>query len=329
MPFDGGLSPTTPRSRQVPMFGGTPNISDILNRNVEKMTDLHGRGNWGTGKDDGTSFKEEGGRYKIDQRIIDIMRTMEARRPRETWVAEDWEGKTYEFPSYEVACSRMTQQGVKCKRITRKYASASEKVAASSVACCGTVTSKSEGGTELGACFHVGAGLWVTCAHCVKKYNRSSRSDDPALWKSSSVSIYKDDEEQPASVIHVDLNLDVAILSCKLPAGTLRLGSSEDITLGSPVLVVGSPKGFENNVSEGIVGGKNRVVFWYQGAPEFIFTDAQVMPGSSGGPMISLESGGVVGMMELIIPAEGMYGLNAALPVEGIQDALARATKAP
>lgn len=96
------------------------------------------------------------------------------------------------------------------------------------------------------------------------------------------------------------------------------------ITELSDVIAVGSPKGYENNVSESIVGGKDRIVFFFEGAPEYIFTDAQVLPGNSGGPLIELDTGTVINMMSLIIPAEGLYGLNAALPVERIRAMLVR-----
>ena len=59
---------------------------------------------------------------------------------------------------------------------------------------------------------------------------------------------------------------------------------------------------------------------FYENAPEYIFVDLSVFPGSSGGPIVKESTGEVVGMVTLIITDdETEYGLNAGLPAEYIE----------
>ena len=316
MPFDGGLSPTTPKSRPSHLFGDTPLINDILNHNPTRVKDVNSRGDWAPGDDLDHSFKEEGDEFMIDERIREVLMDM-GKRPGESWVAKTWNGKDLEFPSYDIAVREMQKRGLPYMSIQRRQAASASPVIPIALDSCGTVMSKADNGQALGACFHIGGGRWVTCAHCIRSYDRM-RERDVGKWHLSSISINQGAKRFNATLETVDLVQDVAILNSEPAGGQLNLGSSRDVRIGSAVVAVGSPKGYENNVSEGIVGGKDRVVFFFDGAPEYIFTDAQVLPGNSGGPLISLDSGRVIGMMSLIIPAEGLYGLNAALPADNI-----------
>ena len=102
------------------------------------------------------------------------------------------------------------------------------------------------------------------------------------------------------------------------------MGDSNNTKIGTRVIAVGSPSGFEGNVTEGILSSRNRKIFDYNGAPRFLFTDAHVLPGSSGGALISLENGEVIGMMALIVSDVGLYGLNAAIPSEYLKKIINR-----
>ncbi len=315
MPFDGGLSPTTPKSRQVPLFGDTPLINDIINKDVSQQKDLGTRGNWAPGEDDGKSYKERGDEFMIDERIREVLNDL-SNRPTESWVAETYHGKNMTFPSYDVAVRELQKSGIPYRSIQRKQAQTA--VIPLALASCGTIMAKADNGGSLGACFHIGDGVWITCAHCVRKYDRM-RDRDVSPWHLSKITIKRGDESAEATLVSVDLIQDIAVIKSLMGGSKLDLGSSDEVQIGTSVIAVGSPKGYENNVSEGIVGGKDRVVFFFEGAPEYIFTDAQVLPGNSGGPLVSLVDGKVIGMMSLIIPAEGLYGLNAALPAENIK----------
>ena len=96
----------------------------------------------------------------------------------------------------------------------------------------------------------------------------------------------------PVEVVSaLDSEADLAILKVSgqgLP--TLRLADSDKITVGEAVVTIGSPLGFENSVSTGIVSGIRR-----QGDHIMIQTTAPISPGSSGGPLLN-EMGEVIGV---------------------------------
>jgi len=316
-PFDDGLTPPSNRSKQAPLFGDTPLIKDILDGELSKIMDIHGRGNWGEGEDVGTSYREKGDDFRIDDRIKKVLEDGTAPSKAEAWEVETFDGQTRTFPSYDVAVTWLQKKRMPYRSLRRKFASSQDKsVIGLAMFACATVSSTSDEGTELGACFHIGRGIWLTCAHCVRSFKRGSPLSD-SLWYDSEIIISRDGEGQvSAELLAVDLTLDVAVLRGPDSGGHLELGSAEDSIVGTKVVAVGNPQGYENNVSEGIVSGTDRRVFYEKGAPLYTFTDAQVMPGNSGGPLVSLENGKVVGMMCIILPADGIYGLNAALPVE-------------
>jgi serine protease Do len=95
------------------------------------------------------------------------------------------------------------------------------------------------------------------------------------------------------------------------------MGDSEQLTVGSWVVAMGSPFGLEQTVTAGIVSAKGRVI---GSGPydDFIQTDASINPGNSGGPLLNM-NGEVVGINTAIV-AQGQ-GIGFAIPVnlaEGI-----------
>jgi hypothetical protein len=128
MPFDNGsnsvLSPLTERTRIVPLFGDTPLITDILNHNVTKNVDVHGRGAWGLGEDDFTSFKERGDEFMINDKIAEALQRINDKKndKKEKWVAVTFDGRELEFPDYAIAQKRLKEKGIPYKAIVKKVA---------------------------------------------------------------------------------------------------------------------------------------------------------------------------------------------------------------
>jgi serine protease Do len=108
----------------------------------------------------------------------------------------------------------------------------------------------------------------------------------------------------------------VAVLKIEasgLPA--VRLGDPGRLSVGEWVLAIGSPFGFENSVTAGIVSAKARALPDQDYVP-FIQTDAAVNPGNSGGPLFNLR-GEVVGINSQIYSRSGGYqGLSFAIPID-------------
>jgi serine protease Do len=122
--------------------------------------------------------------------------------------------------------------------------------------------------------------------------------------------------EFKAKVIGVDKRSDVALLKVEaqdLP--TAKLGSSAGLEPGDWVAAIGSPFGFANTITAGIVSAKGRSLPDEMYVP-FIQTDVAVNPGNSGGPLLNLK-GEVIGINSLIYSGTGGYmGVSFAIPIE-------------
>ena len=125
-----------------------------------------------------------------------------------------------------------------------------------------------------------------------------------------------DHREFEAKVLGSDPKTDVAVLKIdarNLP--TAPLGSARDLKVGEWVLAIGSPFGFDNSVSAGVVSAKGRSLPG-DGYVPFIQTDAAVNPGNSGGPLFNAR-GEVVGITSQIFSRTGGYqGLSFAIPID-------------
>jgi len=126
--------------------------------------------------------------------------------------------------------------------------------------------------------------------------------------------------EFKAKVVGADRRTDVALLKVEatgLP--TLPLGNSGTLEVGQWVAAIGSPFGFANTITAGIVSAKGRTLPDESFVP-FIQTDVAVNPGNSGGPLLNLK-GEVVGINSLIYSGSGGYmGLSFAIPIEVASD---------
>jgi serine protease Do len=125
-----------------------------------------------------------------------------------------------------------------------------------------------------------------------------------------------DRREFKAKVIGVDKQTDIAVIKIDakdLP--TVKLGDSKSVRVGQWVLAIGSPYGFENTVTAGIVSATSRALPDGTYTP-FIQTDAPINPGNSGGPLFNM-SGQVIGINSQIYSQTGGYqGLSFAIPID-------------
>jgi len=129
-----------------------------------------------------------------------------------------------------------------------------------------------------------------------------------------------DKREFKAKVIGADKRSDVALI--KIEAGglpTVKIGDSTKLKVGEWVVAIGSPFGFENSVTAGIVSAKGRSLPEENYVP-FIQTDAAVNPGNSGGPLFNLK-GEVIGINSQIYSRSGGFmGLSFAIPIDLAMD---------
>ncbi|HEX4150700.1 MAG TPA: Do family serine endopeptidase [Steroidobacteraceae bacterium] len=128
-----------------------------------------------------------------------------------------------------------------------------------------------------------------------------------------------DRREFRAKVIGVDQRSDVALIKISatgLP--TVRFGDPDNIKPGQWAIAIGSPFGFENSVTAGVVSAVGRPLPDDSGTSfvTFIQTDAAVNPGNSGGPLFNLD-GQVIGMNAQIYSRTGGYmGMSFAIPID-------------
>lgn len=125
-----------------------------------------------------------------------------------------------------------------------------------------------------------------------------------------------DKREFRAKVLGVDKRSDVAVIKIdarNLP--TVKIGNPADAQVGEWVLAIGSPFGFENTATAGIVSAKSRALPGDAYVP-FIQTDVAVNPGNSGGPLFNAR-GEVIGINSQIYSGSGGYqGLSFAVPMD-------------
>ena len=125
-----------------------------------------------------------------------------------------------------------------------------------------------------------------------------------------------DKREFRAKVIGVDRRTDVALL--KIDATGLpkiTVGDSDKLKVGEWVVAIGSPFGFDNSVTAGIVSAKGRSLPQDNFVP-FIQTDVAINPGNSGGPLFNMNEE-VVGInSQIYTRSGGSMGLSFAIPID-------------
>lgn len=143
--------------------------------------------------------------------------------------------------------------------------------------------------------------------------------------------LLSDDSTESATIVGRDPVTDVAVLRVAPPKGLkpIKLGSSESVQVGEPIVVLGAPLGLSGTVTSGIVSALNRTV---QVPAEndasallvsAVQTDAAINPGNSGGAMVNC-SGQLIGVPSAgaSIPSTsgessgGNIGLGFAIPVD-------------
>lgn len=129
-----------------------------------------------------------------------------------------------------------------------------------------------------------------------------------------------DKREFSAEVIGTDKKTDIALI--KIDAKNLpkiKRGNPDKLKVGEWVVAIGSPFGFENSVTAGIVSAKGRSLAQENYVP-FIQTDVAINPGNSGGPLFNLK-GEVVGINSQIYSRTGGFmGLSFAIPIDVATD---------
>jgi 2-alkenal reductase len=133
---------------------------------------------------------------------------------------------------------------------------------------------------------------------------------------------FADGTKVHATVVSSDRLLDLAVLSVPVPAAKLHpltLGSSADLRVGDTVVAIGSPFGYDQSVSVGVVSGLHRQVVAPNGfrIPNAVQTDAPINHGNSGGPVLD-GRGRVIGVSDQLADSgvDGNVGVAFAVAID-------------
>lgn len=172
------------------------------------------------------------------------------------------------------------------------------------------VTILTSGGSGSGVVYR-DDGLIVTNEHVV----RNSTTVEVA---------FADGQRAPGTVLAADAVTDLALVEADrtgLPAAEFQ---RELPQIGELAVVIGSPLGFQNTVTAGIISGLHRDIpgsaSQSQALVDLIQTDAAISPGNSGGAVVDGD-GEVVGISEAYIsPQAGAVSLGFAIPSATVID---------
>ena len=142
---------------------------------------------------------------------------------------------------------------------------------------------------------------------------------------------FVDEEQVQAQIKGTDADKDLAVLAVQLSdikEDTLNqisiasVGSSDDLTVGEPVIAIGNALGYGQSVTTGVVSALNRpiAVTSQEGQTgdsqinTFIQTDAAINPGNSGGALLNTK-GEVIGINSNKIGGSTVEGMGYAIPI--------------
>lgn len=142
--------------------------------------------------------------------------------------------------------------------------------------------------------------------------------------------VFSDGREAKAKAVYFDTRTDIAVLQVEMDnLIALEWGNDEAIRPGEWVMAIGSPMGFGNSITSGIVSAPSTKSRYFAGGrrnslranidpfaiEDYIQTDAAINPGNSGGPLVTMD-GRVIGINTLIVSSSmSSAGLGFAVPV--------------
>ncbi|MBQ7955150.1 MAG: trypsin-like peptidase domain-containing protein [Lachnospiraceae bacterium] len=142
---------------------------------------------------------------------------------------------------------------------------------------------------------------------------------------------FTDGSNAEAVVKGTDADMDLAVIAIPLNSlseetkeaiAIARLGDSDSLKLGEPVIAIGNALGIGQSVSGGYVSALNREVTMEDGSTgTFIQTDAAINQGNSGGALLNI-NGEVIGINSSKIGGELVEGMGFAIPISAAQPIL-------
>jgi len=314
-------------------FNNVHTIQDILDGRPYNY--MHGNGDWNIDKETtNPSYRENGDDYQRQERDLSRWRRDEEIAQKllgDGNVSEQskWEvkvdGGSVFFMSFDLARKYLRENKLPFRflsRVAQNMGAEDMRVGTIADSLTKTVMVESiimeEGVKETGSAFCVKKGYFLTCAHVIRKYNKYTKNISEIRFGDTVVNLVQNGTRYSAKFVTANPKWDIALLRCDLDIEPFEIDA--EMLVGQDVFAVGSPHGYENNVSVGTIGSLNRKLFFYPQAPDYMFADLATFSGNSGGPLVKSDNGKVVGMVTLVVSSSGGYGLNAALPSNYIKE---------
>ncbi|WP_338049755.1 S1C family serine protease [Psychromonas antarctica] len=150
-----------------------------------------------------------------------------------------------------------------------------------------------------------------------KAFSQHNRKMRQSIGATTFKIILKDSTELQANLIKLSPKFDLALLKLSGNYKTPFLKNTTQFTQGMDVYAIGSPLGFKDYVSKGIIMGQEK---------GHIVTDAQILPGNSGGPLVTTD-GIAIGINTAVYRADGTIGSEVfgyAIPTSMIEREFAK-----
>ncbi len=125
-----------------------------------------------------------------------------------------------------------------------------------------------------------------------------------------------DGREATPTVVGTDEDTDLALLKIDLDGLTpIRIGRSDQMSIGDVVLAIGNPYGLSQTVTQGIVSATGRGLLGLTTFENYIQTDAAINSGNSGGALVNVR-GELIGINTAVVSREvDIEGISFAIPV--------------
>lgn len=141
-----------------------------------------------------------------------------------------------------------------------------------------------------------------------------------------------DNTQAEATLKGADSDMDLAVIAVPLDSlseetkkavSIARLGESDSLKMGQPVIAIGNALGYGQSVTGGYVSALNREIVLQDGSTgTFIQTDAAINPGNSGGALLNI-NGEVIGINSNKIGGTVIEGIGYAIPISAAEPILA------
>ncbi|WP_411349467.1 S1C family serine protease [Paenibacillus sp. WLX2291] len=141
----------------------------------------------------------------------------------------------------------------------------------------------------------------------------------------STIQVTLEDNKTPyeAKLMGKSTDLDLAVLKIEPTEGQtdfpyISLGNSDNVSIGSWLVAIGNPQGFDHTVTAGVLSAKERSITASDASngestkyQHLLQTDASINPGNSGGPLLNMQ-GQVIGINTAV--SEDAQGIGFAIP---------------